>query len=44
MPTRNILAVELKRVLSSDMPENAAHADATPAQLAEESDPLLRFA
>jgi hypothetical protein len=39
-----MLAVELKRVLSSDMPENAAHADAMPAQLVEESDPLPRFA
>src|ERR1700734_1997126 len=42
MPIRNRFAGKLLRVLSREMPENAAHAEAEPAQLATESDPLPR--
>ena len=44
MPMRNRFAVKPLWALSRDMAENAAQAEADPAQLATEPDPLPRLA
>ena len=44
MPIRNMFALKPLWALSRDMPENAAHAEAEPAQLAAESNLLPRLA
>src|SRR5258708_31963770 len=43
MPTRNRFAVKPLCMLSRDMPENAAHAEAEPLQAVVELEPLPRF-
>lgn len=43
MPTRNTFAVKPPWVLSRDMPENGAQAEAEPLQAVVELEPLPRF-